>query len=423
MLEWLQVMLSTDGFMPHGHCYLWKPGLLWMHVLSDSAIFLSYAAIPVALGIFASKRKDMPFSWVFVLFGVFIVACGFTHLLAVVTVWQPTYWLTGIVKVITAIASVFTALVLFPLLPKALAIPSPAMLQAANDELTIQINERMRVESEIKEKNSQLQTVNSALTDSLNKLKHTQDQLIAQEKMASLGGLVTGIAHEINTPIGIAVTAASHLNDKTCEIIQKNQDQKLEKTHFEDYLEVMKSSSNLVMNSVQRAATLIKSFKKIAVDQSSEKKQNILIKQHLEEVLLNLMPALTQSGHSISINCHEQLSFECYAGAFTQIFSNLITNSLLHGFEHIQEGKITIDIATPDAHGLMINYHDNGQGIPLEDQNKIFDPFFTTKRTQGGPGLGLHIIHNIVCQKMRGEISVESNQEQGTTFIIRLPNG
>jgi len=423
MLEWLQVMLSTDGFMPHGHCYLWKPGLLWMHVLSDSAIFLSYAAIPVALAIFASKRKDMPFSWVFVLFGVFIVACGFTHLLAVVTVWQPTYWLTGVVKVITAIASVFTALVLFPLLPKALAIPSPAMLQAANDELTIQINERMRVESQIKEKNSQLQAVNSALTDSLNKLKHTQDQLIAQEKMASLGGLVTGVAHEINTPIGIAVTAASHLNDKTCEIIQMSQENKLEKTHFEDYLDIMKSSSNLVMNSLQRAATLIKSFKKIAVDQSSEEKQNILIKQHLEDVLLNLMPTLMQSGHSISINCHEQLSFECYAGAFTQIFSNLITNSLLHGFEHMQAGIITIDIEAPDAHGLLINYHDNGQGIPLEDQNKIFDPFFTTKRSQGGPGLGLHIIHNIVCQKMKGEISVESNHEQGTTFLIRLPNG
>ena len=422
MLEWLQMIFSTDGFMPHGHCYLWKPGLLWMHVLSDAIIFLSYAAIPVALAIFTSKRKDMPFSWVFVLFSVFIVACGFTHLLAVVTVWQPTYWLTGVVKIITAIASVFTAIVLFPLLPKALAIPSPAMLQAANDELTIQVGERMRVELEVKEKNAQLQTINSALSESLDKLKQTQDQLVAQEKMASLGGLVTGIAHEINTPIGVALTAASHLNDETCVIIQKNQEQKLERNHFEDYLEVMKSSSELVMDSIKRAAKLIDSFKEIAVDQSDEKKQYIKIKQYLQDVLLSIMPKLKQSAHNITINCDDDLAIECYAGAFTQIFTNLITNSLLHGFEGVLVGEITVDIDAPEANGVVIKYHDNGKGIPLEDQNKIFDPFFTTKRNQGGPGLGLHIIHNIVCQKMQGDIAVQSNEKQGTTFVIRLPN-
>ncbi len=423
MFEWLQVLFSTDGFMPHGHCYLWKPGLLWMHVLSDSVIFLSYSAIPVALAIFTSKRKDMPFSWVFVLFSVFIVACGFTHLLAVVTVWQPAYWLTGVVKIITAIASVSTAIVLFPLLPKALAIPSPAMLQAANAELTIQIDERMRVETEVKEKNAQLQTINGALTESLEKLKQTQDQLIAQEKMASLGGLVTGVAHEINTPIGIAMTAASHLHDKTFSIAKMNKDQKLERNKFEDYLEIMKSSSDLVMSSLQRAAKLIKSFKSIAVDLSNEKKQNIMIKQYLEDVLLSVIPTVRASGHSIVINCDEKLSIECYAGAFTQIFTNLITNSVIHGFEDLQVGEITIDIDAQEPNDVMIKYHDNGKGIPVEDQNKIFDPFFTTKRTQGGPGLGLHIIHNIVCQKMQGGISVKSNVEQGATFIIRLPNG
>ncbi len=423
MLEWLQVIFSTDGFMPHGHCYLWKPGLLWMHVVSDSIIFLSYAAIPVALAIFTSKRKDMPFSWVFILFSVFIVACGFTHLLAVVTVWQPTYWLTGGVKIITAIASVSTAIVLFPLLPKALAIPSPAMLQAANDELTIQIGERMRVELEVKEKNSQLQTINSALTESLEKLKHTQDQLVAQEKMASLGGLVTGIAHEINTPIGVAMTAATHLNDHTCDIIKKNKDNKLERNHFENYLDIMKVSSELVIDSVNRAAKLIKSFKKIAVDQTNEKIQTIKMKQYLEDVLLSVMPTLKTSGHNLIINCDDELAIDCYAGAFTQIFTDLITNSLLHGFEDVSQGDITIDIDAPESNIVIIKYHDNGKGIPLEDQKKIFDPFFTTKRNQGGPGLGLHIIHNIVCQKMQGEISVQSDEGQGATFTIRLPNG
>ncbi len=422
MLEWLSMVFSTDGFMPHGHCYLWKPELLWMHVLSDSAIFLSYASIPVALAIFANKRKDMPFSWVFILFSVFIIACGFTHLLAVVTVWQPAYWLTGVVKIITAIASVSTAIVLFPLLPKALAIPSPTMLQAANDELTIQITERMRVESEIKDKNAQLESVNSALTDSLATLKQAQDQMVAQEKMASLGGLVTGVAHEINTPIGIAVTAASHLNDKTLEVIQKSKDENLEKSHFNDYLETMDSSSKLVMNALQRAAKLIKSFKKIAVDHTNESKQIINVKQYLEDVTLHFNPKLNQAGHTVSINCDTDLKFDCFGGAFSQIFTYLISNSLLHGFDGITEGKIYIDVEEVANKGLMIKYRDNGIGIPLKDQSKIFDPFFTTKRNKGVTGLGLHIIHNIICQKMKGDITVDGEEEQGATFIIRLPS-
>ena len=169
---------------------------------------------PFALAWFARKRTDLPFSWVFVLFSIFIIACGFTHLLAVVTVWQPIYWLTAVVKVITAVASVLTAIVLFPLLPKALALPSPSMLQAANDELTLQMAERLRVEAEIVDKNAELQTVNDALSESLENLKQMQEQLIIQEKMASLGGLVAGVAHEINTPLGIGVTATSYIKDK-----------------------------------------------------------------------------------------------------------------------------------------------------------------------------------------------------------------
>ena len=421
MLEWLQVIFSTDGFMPHGHCYLWKPSLLWMHVISDMTIFLSYSAIPIALAIFVKKRKDLPFSWIFILFSVFIIACGLTHMLAVVSVWQPIYWLTGMMKVLTAIASVLTAIALFPLLPKALAIPSPAMLQAANDELTIQIAERMRVESEIVDKNSELQTVNDALNESLHNLKQTQDQLIAQEKMASLGGLVTGVAHEINTPIGIGVTAASYLNDKTCEIIQMNKEKKLPKAYFEEYLDIINSASEMVLTNLKRAAKLIDSFKQIAVDQSNEEKRSILIKQHLDSLLLGLMTKLKQSDHTVSINCDTELEFECFPAAFTQLFTNLISNSLTHGFEDIQGGKITIDISKAEPDRVTIRYQDNGKGIPLQDHKKIFDPFFTTKRGQGGTGLGLHIIHNIVYQKMRGEISVNSDQGQGTAFTIQLP--
>ena len=422
MIEWLQLLFSTHGFMPHGHCYLWKPELLWMNVISDMAIFLSYSAIPIALAIFAKKRKDMPFSWVFILFSIFIITCGFTHLIAVVTVWQPAYWLAAIMKVVTAIASVLTAIVIFPLLPKALAIPSPAMLQAANEKLTVQMDERIKIEQEMNYKNSELEAVNHALKESLQKLKQTQDQLIAQEKMASLGGLVTGIAHEINTPLGIGITAVSFINEQSKDVIKKNQDNTLQKLVFDEFLNMVHSTSQMVLVTLQGAAKLIESFKQIAVDQSSEEKRNIKIEQHLDDILLSFMAKLNQSDHSVIINCKSELHIECYAGAFTQIFTHLILNSLMHGFENRQQGEIIIDIDESDTHQISIVYQDNGSGIPAEDQKKIFDPFFTTKRGQGGTGLGLHIVHNIVCQKMKGDIQVMSEPNQGARFTILLPN-
>ncbi|MEH6345994.1 MAG: HAMP domain-containing sensor histidine kinase [Bermanella sp.] len=422
MFEWLQLLFSTSGFMPHGHCYLWKPELLWMNVISDMVIFLSYSAIPVAIAIFAHKRKDMPFSWVLILFSVFIITCGFTHLIAVVTVWQPAYWIAAIMKVITAVASVLTAVVLFPLLPKALAIPSPAMLQTANNKLTIQISERIKIEKEINYKNSELEAVNHALKESLQKLKQTQDQLISQEKMASLGGLVTGIAHEINTPLGIGVTAVSFMNEQARDVIKKNQANTLQKKVFDEFLDMIRSTSHMVLDTLQGAAKLIDNFKQIAVDQSSEEKRNIKIEQHLDDILISFMAKLNQSDHSVTINCESDLHIECYAGSFTQIFTHLILNSLMHGFENKQQGEIIIDIDESDTHQLIINYRDNGVGIPIEDQKRIFDPFFTTKRGQGGTGLGLHIVHNIICQQMKGNIQVVSEPGQGTRFTISLPH-
>jgi len=421
MLEWLQTLFSTTGFMPHGHCYLWKPTILGMHVISDMAIFLSYSAIPFAIVWFVRQRKDLPFSWVFVLFGIFIIACGFTHLLAVVTVWQPVYWLTGLVKVITAIASVLTAIVLFPLLPKALALPSPAMLQAANDELTTQIAERMRIEKEIINKNAELKAINDTLNVTLEHLKQTQEQLIAKEKMASLGGLVAGVAHELNTPLGIGVTAASYLSDQTNELIELNKNKQLQQSNFNQYLAMIKNSSDMILDNLHRASTLISNFKKIAIDEASEEKETLIIKNNLEDALIILRPNLDQDGHKTTINCSNELRINSYSGSLMQVFTHLITNSLLHGFEGIEGGEITIDINEVEDSQILIKYHDNGRGISAEDQGKIFDPFFTTKRNQGGAGLGLHVIYNIICQNMGGSISVDSTQTEGTTFLIQLP--
>ena len=423
MFEWFEVIFSTEGFMPHGHCYLWKPELLVMHVVSDFAIFLSYSIIPISLVAFVKQRKDLPFSWVFLLFGFFIIACGLTHFLAVVTVWHPAYWVTGLVKAVTAVLSVLTAIALFPLLPKALALPSPSMLRAANEGLIEQIDIRRCVEIELKEKNIELKAVNDALTESMKNLQQTQDLLTSQEKMASLGGLVAGIAHEINTPIGVGVTAASHLNDTTNELINLHQSASMSKNDFENNLGHIRDASEIVLTNLNRASELIKTFKQVAVDQTNEEKQSILLKEYLGKIIWSLGPKLKNTCHTITVKCDDKLQIKSFLGALTQIFTNLIINSLLHGFEDVEEGKIMIDIETTESSEVIIRYNDDGRGIPRDNQKKIFDPFFTTKRGKGGTGLGLHIVYNIVSQKMGGTIVLDYAVEQGVTFIIKLPKG
>ncbi|MEH2094591.1 hypothetical protein [Nostoc sp.] len=135
MLEFTESLLAYKQFIPHGHCYLWKPGLVGLHIVSDSLIALAYYSIPIALLYFVRKRQDFPFKWVFVLFATFIVTCGTTHVMDILTLWYPTYWLSGCIKAITALVSVYTACELIPLIPKALALPSSAQLEAANREL------------------------------------------------------------------------------------------------------------------------------------------------------------------------------------------------------------------------------------------------------------------------------------------------
>jgi PAS domain S-box-containing protein len=151
MQEFLQNLFITQSFIPHGHCYLWKPELVWLHLVSDSLITIAYYSIPITLVYFVRKRIDLPFDWIFLLFGTFIVACGTTHLMAVWTLWHPTYWLSGAIKAITALVSLYTAVLLMPLIPQALALPSPAQLEAANLQLQQQISDRQRVEAALQE--------------------------------------------------------------------------------------------------------------------------------------------------------------------------------------------------------------------------------------------------------------------------------
>ncbi len=258
------------------------------------------------------------------------------------------------------------------------------------------------------------------LSQTLENLKNTQHQLVEAEKMAALGGLVAGVAHEINTPVGIGVTAASLLEDKTAAFRQTYQSGQMKRADLEKYLDTAGQSSGMILRNLNRAAELIQSFKQVAVDQSSEERRSFAVKAYLEEVLLSLRPKLKKTQHSIVINGDDSLTLDSYPGVFSQIVTNLVMNSLVHAYGPEEAGQLTFYFKRANGR-FSFEYSDDGRGIPKESLSKIFEPFYTTKRGQGGSGLGLHIIYNLVTQKLGGTIRCESEAGQGTRFVIEMP--
>lgn len=287
-------------------------------------------------------------------------------------------------------------------------------LDKQNLQLQQEVKERQQAESKLQEKAEQLE-------QTLTNLKQAEAYLIQTEKMAALGGLVAGIAHEINTPIGIGVTSASLLVEKTNTLLSLFEAGKMKRSDLEKYLDTAIQSGTLTLANLTRAAELIQSFKQVAVDQSSESKREFMIKSYLEEILIQLSPKLKASSHNIQLQGEAHLSLNSYPGAFSQIITNLLINSLTHAYKPGQQGMIKITF-TQDGDRIDLEYTDNGQGIAPEHLHRIFEPFFTTKRGQGGSGLGLHIVYNLVTQKLRGTIRCESQWGAGVKFMMTLPN-
>ncbi|MCG8571308.1 MAG: ATP-binding protein [Spirochaetes bacterium] len=295
----------------------------------------------------------------------------------------------------------------------------------------IDITARVNAEQELKELNEelelkvsrrtqQLETANHDLTQAMEDLKVTQDELIKSERMAGLGELVAGVAHEINTPVGIAITATSHLSSNTRELVGKFNSEKMKKSDLTNFLETLEESCIMVYSNLERASELIRGFKEVAVDQTSEALREFDLNEYIQEILLSLRPQLKKTKHQVIIQCPEKLILNSYPGAFSQIFTNFIMNSLIHGFENKDDGIIQINVEKQDKQ-IKIVYQDNGKGIPKNQLKKIFDPFFTTKRGKGGTGLGLNVVYNLIYQKIGGTIDCESEKEKGTSFNIMIP--
>ena len=241
------------------------------------------------------------------------------------------------------------------------------------------------------------------------------------EKMAALGALVAGVAHEINTPIGNSVTAASFIDTETIKIKRKMESGKLKKSELLDFFEEIGNGTVILTSSLNRASDLITSFKKIAVDQSSEVLEKFNINEYLKLVIISLNHSLKHNSHKVIINGGEDIIFNSYPGVYAQIFSNLITNSIIHGLSKQENGIIQINISKIDNDKVKMVYTDNGAGIDKYLIKKVFDPFFTTKRGKGGSGLGLNIIYNLVTQTLKGDIELISEKNMGVEFTIIVP--
>ncbi|WP_199610812.1 ATP-binding protein [Flocculibacter collagenilyticus] len=286
-------------------------------------------------------------------------------------------------------------------------------LEKNQKDLHSEIDLRSKRENELTDKQAELEKT-------VEDLKRAQDRLVQSEKMAALGGLVAGITHDVNTPVGIGVTATSYLDERLQVIDREFKDKKLTAVQMEAFIDDAKQSVQLLSTNLQRASELIASFKQIAVDQTSEAVRMINMKQYVEEIIRSLRPKLKKTKHHITLNCPEKLQLSLPAGAISQIFTNLILNSLIHGFEGKEEGRIEIEIAEINEH-IEIKYTDDGNGLNPKQLSKLFDPFFTTKREQGGSGLGTHIIYNLVRQSLNGEITAESEPKKGLTYHIIIP--
>ena len=251
-------------------------------------------------------------------------------------------------------------------------------------------------------------------------LKDAQTQLVSQEKLAALGSLMAGVAHELNTPIGNSLLIASTLIEKTEELETQVNGAGLRRSELSAYLSDARKAHELVMRGLTSAADLVNSFKQVAVDRTTEQRREFNLQQVTHEVIATMMNRIRAANHRIEVDVPELIGMDSYPGPFGQVIANFINNALLHAFARDRSGGMWLHASTPAEGRVLVTFRDNGGGIAPEHMSRIFDPFFTTKLGQGGSGLGLSISYNIVTSLLGGHISVHSSRD-GTVFTLDLP--
>lgn len=425
---------DSSSFIPHGHCYLWQTGLVWLHITGDALIALSYYSIPIALFSFVRNRRDLPFDWIFLLFGAFIIFCGTGHLLDIWTLWHPDYWISGAMKAITAMISVLTALELYPLIPQALELPSPTQLTLANQALEVQIGERRQAETELKRYQDQLEELVAQRTAELSqtnaqlqqeiierqRIQEERELLLQREQRAREQAEVANrvkdeflavLSHELRTPLNpilgwTKLLQRQQLNPEKTAIalatIERNA--KLQAQLIEDLLDIsriMRGKLTLNPTAIDLRGVILAAIETVSL--AAEAKQ-LQIETKFEAEVRQLLGD---------------------AGRLQQVVWNLLSNAVKFTPE---AGRV--EVIVTDSGGKMpacvkVTVRDTGKGIAPDAIARVFDQFWqedsTNTRQFGGLGLGLAISRQIV-ELHGGTISAESAGEgHGATFTVRLP--
>lgn len=393
-LQNLHNFFYSGNFIPHGHCYLWNSELVSLHILSDVLIALSYYSIPITLVYFIRQRKDIPFQNIFLLFGAFIISCGTTHIMEVWTLWHPNYWFAGALKALTALISLYTALTLIPLVPKALALPSPAQLETTNQALMMEIIERKRVELELCQYKEHLEEIVQTRTIQL-------ESANAQLRSANqeLNDFAYVVSHDLKAPLrGITSLSEWLLAD-----------------YGEEFDEEGKKMVNLMISRVQRLHQLIDDILKYSrVGRAKVEKKDV----NLNEVVSELIEVLNIP-ENIKVEIPNQLpTIKCDKTRIEQLFQNLISNAIK--FIDKPEGLIKISCVDEGKY-YKFSVADNGIGIESQHFEKIFQLFqkLTSLQDSDSTGVGLALVKKIV-ELHDGKVWVESEIGVGSNFVFTI---
>ncbi|MDB5640907.1 MAG: histidine kinase [Hyphomicrobiales bacterium] len=385
MWAYLKDLLDSDSLSPHGICLLWRPELIWTHVVSDFLIGASYFSIPVFLGYLVWKRPDISFNWVIWCFAVFILACGTTHFFSIWTLWAADYGVEAIIKVVTAAASIATAVLLWPLLPKALSWPSPTQLAAANGELIALVAER--------------DAALAALRREAGERARAEEMLRQAQKMEALGQLTGGVAHDFNNLL---------------TVISMNLD-RIERASPAAVEGVLARSVHHARSAAEKAGSITARMLAFA------RKEPINPKPFdVRTAVRDIEPFLrdvVRGQNNLVLDFSEA---PCPAFADPHQFDNAVLNLAINARDALAEGgEVRISVA-PDAGFVRIEVCDDGVGMNEDVRARAFEPFFTTKSVGKGSGLGLSQVFGFV-QQSHGEIAIESTVGKGTRVIMRLP--
>ncbi|WP_269633523.1 sensor histidine kinase [Pelomonas sp. BJYL3] len=278
------------------------------------------------------------------------------------------------------------------------------------------------LEDQVAQRTAELTSANNELTMALANLKTAQRELVESEKLASLGRLVAGVAHELNTPLGNAMTVVSALGDRWAKLDQMLADNTpMRRSQLEELVKDTRRGQDILQRNVQKAADLVRDFKQVAIDQTTDSRRDFDLSQVVEDVLVMVEPSFKHTPFKIVTDLTRELEMSSYPGALGQVLTNLLMNALVHGFEGRDEGLVRVSCRPHGSDQVELVVEDDGRGMDASVVRKIFDPFFTTKLGKGGSGLGMHIVHNIVTNVLGGQIEVQSTPGQGSRMTMLMP--